>query len=101
MDLDYRSYEDFVKWWLPVYRKQVIEVKIENDSLALQEIYNNIDKNWNLQKYKYLIFKELGISYLTEEYKQVKKVENADSIIIESFFKHKEKKRNEDLFCNI
>ena len=90
MDLDYRCYEDFIKWWLPIYKKQVNIAKLENNEPALIEIYDNIDKNWNLQKYKYLIFKELGISYLAQvAYKQVEKVEDADSIIIESYFKHR------------
>jgi len=96
MDLDYRCYEDFIKFWIPIYKKQVNIAKLENNELALIEIYDNIDKNWNLQKYKYFIFKELGISYLVQAASmQVKKVEDADQIIIESYFRHRKDKANE------
>jgi len=81
--LNYRYYEHFMEFWLPIYRKQVQNAKYENDKQELINIYNNIDKHWSLQEYKEIIFEELGISHI---------VPDIDSNIISTYFKHKRKK---------
>ena len=83
MDINYKYYEHFMEFWLPIYRKQVDNAKYENNHEALNEIYLNIDKNWHLQEYKDYIFKKLGIKYLLPD---------IDSNIISIYFKNKKKK---------
>ena len=66
VSMNYKYYEHFNDFWIPIYRHQVQEAKIENDEDTLNIIYKNIDKNWHLQEYKYQIFESLGIRYLKE-----------------------------------
>ena len=82
--MNYEYYECWIEFWLPIYRQQVIECKLENNSKALLEIYNNINKNLTLKEYKEYIFELLGIKYLTNN--------DVDSVIIKSYFKNKKKK---------
>lgn len=56
--------EYFIKYWLPVYRRQVFKAKFFNDEEALKSIYKNISLNWNLQDYKDYIIELLGIKYI-------------------------------------
>lgn len=61
---NYRFYEDWLNFWLPIYRKQVLNSKMEDNQEALEEIKINILKNKSLYEYKDFIFEKLGISYL-------------------------------------
>lgn len=63
-ELNFRFYEDWITFWLPIYRKQVLNSKMEDNQEALKEIKINILKNKSLEEYKDLIFEKLGISYL-------------------------------------
>ena len=90
MSTDYRCYEEWIMFWLPIYRKQVNECKYQEDNLALQEIYNNIDKNWNLQDYKFYIFELLGLKYLIPK-------ENMNVEILKTYFNYKKKKEQYEI----
>lgn len=57
-------YFDFKDFWYPIYRKQILDAKFNDNKEALLEIKNNILKNWNLKEYKDLIIKDLGLNYL-------------------------------------
>ena len=85
MDMDYEYYEYFMKYWLPVYRKQILECKYENDTEALLEIYENINKSWHLKEYKKIVFEKLGINYISTQ-------PDIDSTILKIYFKNKRKK---------
>lgn len=61
---NYRFYEDWIHFWLPIYRKQVLNAKLEENDEALKEIKINILKNKSLDEYKDFIFEKLGINYL-------------------------------------
>ncbi len=63
-ELNYRFYEDWVKFWLPIYHKQILEAKFESNNAALKEIKMNILKNKSLKEYQEYIFEKLGINYL-------------------------------------
>ena len=71
-------YEHFNNFWIPIYRKQVLDAKYNNDTELLNCIYENINKNWNLKEYKIIIFKKLGIEYIDK-----------NEIIIRNYFKNK------------
>ena len=86
-------YEYFEKYWIPIYRKQIQEAKIENDEEALIEIFENLNKNWNLKLFKTYIFKKLGIYYLHEQQSNLKK--SIDPKIINIYFNYKKRKENE------
>jgi len=81
--LNYKYYEHFMDFWLPIYRNQVLRAKYDNDKEELSRIYDNIDKHWSLQEYKNIIFNELGINHM---------VPDIDGETISMYFKHKRKK---------
>ena len=83
--MNYEYYKHFNNFWIPIYKRQVLNAKEENNISTLISIYNNIDNNWHLQDYKNKIFKVLDISYLS------KKVD-IDSDILKIYFKQKKKK---------
>ena len=61
----YRYFEEFVDFWLPIYKRQVFNSKFNNEKENLIAIGNNIIKNWNLTKdEKEVIIRTLGIKYL-------------------------------------
>lgn len=57
-------YHHFCEFWLPIYRKQVLDAKYDNNTKLLLEIKTNILKNWHLEDYKILIIEKLGLKYL-------------------------------------
>lgn len=61
-------FEHFCEFWLPIYKYQVNECKIENNKNALSEIMLNLVKNIHLtDKEKRYLAKEMGLYYLIEE----------------------------------
>lgn len=72
-ELNYKFYEEWTNFWIPIYRKQILNAKIENDKIALQEIKLNILKNQSLKDYTELIFEQLGIKYLDFKNEEKKK----------------------------
>lgn len=81
-ELNYRYFEHFMEFWIPIYRKQILNAKYENDNQTLRIIHENINRNWHLQDYKKYIFKKLGINF----------IDDIDSNIIKIYFKHKKKR---------
>lgn len=63
-ELDYKYYESFKEFWIPIYKRQVFKAKYYEDVNTLLAIKENIYKNIHLEDYRYLILKELGIYYL-------------------------------------
>lgn len=61
---NFKFYEDWISFWLPIYRKQILNAKLENNQNALEEIKINIIKNKSLEGYKDFIFEKLGINYV-------------------------------------
>lgn len=57
-------YFDFKEFWVPIYRKQIMNAKFDNDTETLKCIKSNILKNWYLKDYQDIILKELCIEYL-------------------------------------
>ena len=49
-------FEHFCDFWMPIYKHQVSECKLENDKAALSEIMLNLIKNWNLTSLNRLEF---------------------------------------------
>lgn len=82
-ELNNNYFEHFMEFWVPIYRRQVLNAKYDNDKQALKEIYDNIDKNWHLQDTKEYIHKKLGLEFMSGD---------IDSQIIGIYFKHKKKK---------
>ncbi|MCI8575828.1 MAG: sigma-70 family RNA polymerase sigma factor [Bacilli bacterium] len=68
LDLNNKSYFDhFCEFWLPIYRYQVNEAKLEDNKNALSEIMLNLVKNIHLsESEKRYIAKRIGIYYLIE-----------------------------------
>lgn len=65
MNSDDRYYNYFLEYWLSIYRWQTLRAKIENNESAMKEIYDNINKNWNLKReYKKYILELIGLKYL-------------------------------------
>ncbi len=61
-------FEHFCEFWLPIYKHQVIEAKLEDNKKALSEIMLNLVKNIHLKEdEKRYIAKRIGIYYLIEE----------------------------------
>lgn len=59
-----RYYESFIKYWIPIYKKQLFKAKLTNNTDLILEIKENIYKNINLEKYRIQIFKELNIYHI-------------------------------------
>lgn len=67
-------FEHFCEFWLPIYKRQVTEAKLEENKHALSEIMLNLVKNIHLtDDEKRYIAKRIGIYYLVEE-KESKKM---------------------------
>ena len=65
---NYRFYEDWTSYWLPIYKKQVFKAKFWNDKEWLNAIKDNVLKNWNLElEMKKYILEKLGLKYLLNE----------------------------------
>lgn len=65
-------FENFCEFWLPIYKHQVIEAKLEENKNALSEIMLNIIKNIHLtEDEKRYIAKRIGIYYLVEKSENV------------------------------
>lgn len=63
-------YEEFINFWLPIYKKQLFHIRLSQDIVALSELIFNIKKNMIFTKEEKLaLFKELGIS--EKEYRKV------------------------------
>ena len=61
-------FDSFCDFWLPIYKHQVNECKLENNKEALSEIMLNLIKNIHLtDDEKRYIAKRIGIYYLVEE----------------------------------
>ena len=69
-----KSYFDhFCEFWMPIYKRQVNECKLEDDKNALSEIMLNLVKNIHLtDDEKRYIAKRIGIYYLMEEEEMTK-----------------------------
>lgn len=68
-DISSKNYFDsFCEFWLPIYKHQVIEAKLEENKEVLSEIMLNLVKNIHLKDdEKRYIAKGIGIYYLIEE----------------------------------
>lgn len=61
-------FDSFCEFWLPIYKRQVNECKLEDNKKALSEIMLNLVKNIHLtDDEKRYIAKRLGIYYLIIE----------------------------------
>ena len=69
LDTNNKNYfEHFRDFWLPIYKRQVNECKLEDNKKALSEIMLNLVKNIHLSDdEKRYIAKKIGIYYLVEE----------------------------------
>ena len=83
--MNYEYFIHFKEFWIPIYRKQILNAKYDNDNETLRAIYKNINDNWHLQDYKNYIFELLGISYLSDKV-------DIQPDIIEIYFKYKNRK---------
>lgn len=68
LDSNNKSYfDDFCEFWMPIYKHQVNECKLEDNKEALSEIMLNLVKNIHLSDdEKRYIAKRIGIYYLIE-----------------------------------
>lgn len=42
--------ENFIEFWIPIYKRQYFKYMLTNDKRAIVELEDNIRKNWNLSK---------------------------------------------------
>lgn len=60
-------FNNWLNFWLPIYKVQVFKVKVTNDVKALLEIKENIYKNVHFSKEEYKsIFVSLEIQHLND-----------------------------------
>lgn len=43
-------YESFIKYWVPILKKDVFKYRMKKDNLGLLSIKENIWKNWHFTK---------------------------------------------------
>jgi hypothetical protein len=68
MKCDIEFEKSFIKFWIPILKKQVFKATITNDIELLTLIRINIAKNWFLSKeQKNNILKELGLKVIWKE----------------------------------
>ncbi len=70
MDISRSYFEHFRDFWIPIYRKQVIEYKLnEEKEEVLVEVLENVLKNINLDNFeKKYVLKEIQLWYLYKKY---------------------------------
>lgn len=66
-------FDHFCEFWMPIYKKQVNECKLEDNKKALSEIILNLVKNIHLtDDEKRYIAKRIGVHYLIEKFENKK-----------------------------
>ena len=61
-ELNLMYYNSFIKFWIPILKKQVFKAIATNNTNVLISIRDNIFLNWNLTKVqKNLIYEMLGL----------------------------------------